>query len=67
MSNLSQFLTEQNEHRPKQTAKIRGSKPSGTTDDDEGRRGLHRHQEDDEDGRMDNFEDEGLRDDRRAS
>ena len=67
MSNLSQFFVEQEENRPKQTAKIRGRKPSGTTDDDEGRRGLHRHHDDEEDGRMDNMEDEGLRDDRKAS
>ena len=67
MSSLSQFLTDQDEKRPKHTAKIRGSKPSGTTDDDEGRRGLHRHQEEDEDGRIENMDDEGLRDDRRAS
>ena len=66
MSNLNQFLLDQEEKKPQQTAKIKGPKSSGTTDEDEGRRGLHRHQDDDEDGRLDNMEDEGLRDDRRA-
>ena len=61
MSNLNQFIS-QPEHKPQHIANIRGPKRRGTTDDDEGRRGLHRHQEEAEDGRMDNIEDEGLRD-----
>jgi hypothetical protein len=61
MSNLNQFV-QQPDHKPQQTANIRGPKRQGTTDDDEGRRGLHRHQEEDEDGRMDNFEEDNLRD-----
>ncbi len=67
MSSLSQFFADQPEHnRPKHTAKIKGPRSIGTTDDDEGRRGLHRHQESDEDGRLDQMDEEGLRDDRKA-
>lgn len=67
MSSISQFFTDQPENnKPKHTAKIRGPRPVGTTDEDEGRRGLHRHQEDEEDGRLDYFDDENLRDDRKA-
>jgi hypothetical protein len=62
MSNLNQFLVDQQKNKPKHTAKIRGSKPRGTTDEDEGRRGLHRHQEEVEDGDREYLEDEGLRD-----
>ncbi len=70
MSDLSSFLSSEEFHRkpkPRHTANIRGPKRIGTTDDDEGRRGLHRHAENDEDGRVDQFEDEGLRDDRHAN
>jgi hypothetical protein len=67
MSNLSQFFADQQENnKPKHTAKIKGPRSIGTTDDDEGRRGLHRHHEDDEDGRLDQMEEEGFRDDRKA-
>jgi len=69
MSNLNQFLLKQDEKKTKptkSTAKIRGRKPIGTTDDDEGRRGLHRHQDEGEDGRLDNFDDEGFREERPA-
>ena len=65
MSNLQQIVTDQSDKRPQHTANIKGPKRIGTTDEDEGRRGLHRHQEEDEEGRVDNFEDEGLRDDRK--
>jgi hypothetical protein len=61
MSNLNQFLADQQKNKPKHTARIRGSKPAGTTDEDEGRRGLHRHQEVVEDSERE-FDDEGLRD-----
>jgi len=61
MSNLNQFLVDKQKNKPKHTAKIRGSKPAGTTDEDEGRRGLLRHQEIVEDSESE-FEDEGLRD-----
>lgn len=61
MSNLNQFI-EQPNNKPQHTANIRGPKRHGTTDDDEGRRGHLRHQEEDDDGRMDNFEEENLRD-----
>jgi hypothetical protein len=61
MSNLNQFLVDQQKNKPKHTAKIRGSKPAGTTDEDEGRRGLLRHQDVVEDSDKE-FEDEGLRD-----
>ncbi len=64
MSNLNQFLLKQDEKKTKSTAKIRGSKPMGTTDDDEGRRGLHRHQDEDEKERMENVEDDGFREER---
>ncbi len=66
MNNLNQFFLEQEDSKPKHTAKIKGPKPVGITDEDEGRRGLHRHQENDEDGRLDYMDDEGLRDDRKA-
>jgi len=62
MSNTSQSLIDKLINKPKPTANIRGPKRRGTTDDDEGRRGLHRHQEEVEDGRMDNTDEEGLRD-----
>jgi hypothetical protein len=59
MSNLKRL--EQQEQKPKHTANIRGRRPAGTIDEDEGRRGLLRHQEvlEDSDGE---FEEEGLRD-----
>ena len=60
MSNLNQFLVDKQKNKPKNTAKIRGSKPAGTTDEDEGRRGLHRHQEEGEDGDREYLEDGDL-------
>ncbi len=66
MSTLNNFFSDEFDRKPKHTANIKGPKRVGTTDDDEGRRGLLRHDENDEDGRVDQFEDEGLRDDRRA-
>ena len=66
MSNLYQLILDQEEKKRHQSAKIKGPKSVGTTDDDEGRRGLHRHHEEDEDGRVENVEDDGFRDDRRA-
>ncbi len=66
MSNLNAFLSDQFDRKPQHTANIKGPKRIGTTDEDEGRRGLHRHEETDEEGRVEQFEDEGLRDDRRA-
>jgi hypothetical protein len=66
MSNLNQFFLDQEDKKPLHTAKIKGPRSVGTTDDDEGRRGLHRHHDEEDDGRMDNIDDEGLRDDRRA-
>jgi hypothetical protein len=62
MSNLNQLLVDQQKNKPKHTAKIRGNKPAGTTDEDEGRRGLLRHQESVDDGDRESVEDEGLRD-----
>ncbi len=64
MSSLSSFLDDQYDRKPQHTANIKGPKRIGTTDDDEGRRGNLRHDENDEDGRVDQFDDEGLRDDR---
>ncbi len=65
-NHLFSELDESN-HRPQKTADIRGPKSRGTTDQYEGRRGLHRHEEEDEDGRLDIMEEEGLRDDRRSN
>lgn len=66
MSNLSSFFSEELNRKPQHTANIRGPKRIGTTDDDEGRRGLHRHEDREEENRPESSDDEGLRDDRRA-
>ncbi len=65
-TNLNLILSDDTNRKPQQVANIRGPKRIGTTDDDEGRRGNLRHDEDDEDGRLDIMDDEGLRDDRKA-
>ncbi len=66
MSSLNSFLNEQFDHKPQHTANIKGPKRIGTTDEDEGRRGNLRHDDNEDDGRVDQFEEDGLRDERRA-